>query len=131
MYDIGSEEQNVKAYLRDLPIRREIQSHPERLIINPEKQDRHMKDEEEYISGRSYITVSGDELQEIVNRYAGTGEIQRSKNGKFASKEIIFIDHQIWVSINPNTFEELPTNEAYVHYSKSGTHVVPTSRRAK
>ncbi len=76
MYDIGSEEQNVKAYLRDLPIRREIQSHPERLIINPEKQDRHMKDEEGYISGRSYITVSGDELQEIVNRYAGTGEIQ-------------------------------------------------------
>ena len=35
-----------------------------------------MKDEEGYISGRSYITVSGDELQEIVNRYAGTGEIQ-------------------------------------------------------
>ena len=128
MYDIGSEEQNVKAYLRDLPIRKEIQSHPERLIINPEKQDRHMKGEEGYISGRSYITVSGDELQEIVNRYAGTGEIQRSEDGMFINKEIITLDRTIGVSINKKTLQETPTNRAYIHYSKSGTHVVPTAK---
>ena len=128
MYNIGSEEKNVAAYMRDLPIRKQIRSDPKKLIINPEKQARHVKGADGYISGRSYVTVSDAELQSIVNQYAGTGEIQRTAKGLFANKEIITVDHQIGVSINPETLEETPTNRAYIHYSKSGTHVVPTSR---
>lgn len=128
MYNKGDEGSNIAAWMRDKPIRDQIRSDPEKLIINPEKQARHVKGADGYISGRSYVTVSDAELQGIVNQYAGTGEIQRSAKGLFANKEIITVDHQIGVSINPETLEETPTNRAYIHYSKSGTHVVPTSR---
>ena len=78
MYNIGSEEENVKAYMRDLPIRRQIRSDPAKLAINPEKQARHIKGSDGYIPGRSYVTVDNADLQAIVYRYAGTGEIMRS-----------------------------------------------------
>lgn len=128
MYNMGSESENIKAWQRDEPIRREIRSNPDRLIINEEKQARHIKNGGGYIEGRSYITVDSEQLQKIVNSYAGTGKIQRDKHGVFANKEIVTIDKKIGVSINPKTGEETPTNRAYIHYSNTGTHVVPTVR---
>lgn len=65
MYYIGSEEENVRAYMKDLPIRKEIR-----------------------------------------------------------------ID-LVRVTINPETLEEMPTDRAYIHYSKTGSHVVPTARGMK
>ena len=114
--------------MKDLPIRKEIRSDPARLVINQEKQSRHIKGSDGYIPGRSYVTVSNDELQDIVEKYAGTGEIQRSARGVFMWKEIVTLDHQIGVSIDPETLEEMPTDRAYIHYSKTGSHVVPTAR---
>ena len=131
MYNIGSEEENVRAYMKDLPIRKEIRSDPARLIINQEKQARHIKGSDGYTPGRSYVTVSNDELQDIVEKYAGTGEIQRSARGVFMWKEIVTLDNPIGVSINPETLEEIPTNRIYIHYSKTGSHVVPTARGMK
>lgn len=131
MYNTGSEEENVRAYMKDLPIRKEIRSDPARLVINQEKQSRHIKGSDGYITGRSYVTVSNDELQDIVEKYAGTGEIQRSARGAFMWKEIVTLDHPIGVSIDPETLEEMPTDRAYIHYSKTGSHVVPTARGMK
>lgn len=128
MYNAGSENQNIKAYRRDLPIRKQIRSESEKLIVNPEKQARHIKNSEGYVLGRSYITVSNAELQDIVSRYAGTGEIVRSSKGEFMNREIITVDREIGISIDPQTQEETPTNRAYIHYSRSGTHVVPITR---
>lgn len=128
MYDTGSEVDNVKAYMRDLPIRKEIRAHPEWLVINAEKQARHQKGKDGYIPGRSYVTVDDAELQSIVDRHAATGEIQRSVKGMFMNKEIVTVDHLIGVSINPKTLEETPTNRAYIHYSKTGAHIVPTAK---
>lgn len=48
MYSIGSEEENVRAYVKNLPIRKEIRSDPARLIINQEKQARHIKGSDGY-----------------------------------------------------------------------------------
>lgn len=131
MYDTGSEAGNIAAWQRDKPIRESIRADKQRLIINQEKQSRHIKGTDGYVQGRSYVTVDKDELQAIVNQYAGTGEIQRSVKGVFMQKEIITIDRQIGVSINPETLEETPTNRAYIHYSKSGSHVVPTAKEMK
>lgn len=36
MYSIGSEEENVRAYMKDLPIRKEIRIDLARVAINPE-----------------------------------------------------------------------------------------------
>ena len=131
MYDTGSEAGNIAAWQRDKPIRESIRTDKQRLNINQGKQSRHIKGMDGYVQGRSYVTVGKDELQAIVNKYAGTGEIQRSVKGVFMHKEIITIDHQIGVSINPETLEETPTNQAYIHYSKSGAHVVPTAKGMK
>lgn len=131
MYDTGSEAGNIAAWQRDKSIRESIRTDKQRLIINQEKQSRHIKDMDGYVQGRSCVTVGKDELQAIVNKYARTGEIQRSVKGVFMHKEIITIDHQIGVSINPETLEETPTNQAYIHYSKSGAHVVPTAKGMK
>lgn len=128
MYDMGSEEQNVRAYMRDLPIRKMIRSDETKLVINPERQARHTKCSDGYIPGRSYVTADAAELQAIVYQYAGTGEIVRSRKGKFMDREIITVDREIGVSIDIETQKETPTNRAYIHYSKSGTHVVPTAR---
>lgn len=131
MYNTGSEAGNIKAWQRDVPIRQKIRSNPDSLVINEEKQARHIKDSGGYIAGRSYITVDKEQLQKIVDSYAGTGELQRDKSDRFTNKEIITIDQQIGVSVDKETGNETPTNRAYIHYSNTGTHVVPTARELK
>ena len=128
MYDTGSEASNVRAYMQDLPIRNQLRSDRGKLIINAEKQARHVKESPGYIQGRSYVTLKGDELQDFVYKYAGSGEIIRAKNGRFMNKEIVAAEKEIGISIDVKTKEEIPTNRAYIHYSNSGVHVVPTAR---
>lgn len=95
------------------------------LTINSEKQNRHIRGTAEYIEGRSYLAISLDEAQEIVNRYHGKGEMRQTRNGTWAKKEQIMTDRFLGVSINPNTGVESPTRAATIHYSKTGTHLVP------
>ena len=63
--------------------------------------------------------------QELVDKYAGTGLIERHR-GKFVNKELIVIDE--FIGSNVNIDNSIPfTNRFYIHYSKKdGTHVVPT-----
>lgn len=48
MYDIGSEAENVKAYMRDLPIRKRIQSGEFPLNIHVGRQNKHIEGTKEY-----------------------------------------------------------------------------------
>ena len=112
----------------DQAIREQIRSEPEKLIINPEKQARHMRESKGYIPGRSYVTVTNEELQELVKRYAGKGEIRTDKNGKFNNKEIVTCDRIVGFSVDPVTGVKTPTNQFYIHYSNTGVHIVPTAR---
>lgn len=96
------------------------------LNLNPEKQNPHIYgspayDEKEH---KSYFTVSIEELQEIVSRYHGTGNVLVKKNGQI--KEIIKVEKDIGVCIDEKTGEPIcSTNEAVIHYSKKRTHIVP------
>ena len=96
------------------------------LNLNPEKQNPHIYgspayDEKEH---KSYFTVSIEELQEIVSRYHGTGNVLVKKNGQI--KEIIEVEKDIGVCIDEKTGEPIcSTNEAVIHYSKKRTHIVP------
>ena len=112
----------------DQAIRDQIRSEPEKLIINPEKQARHVRESKGYIPGRSYVTVTNEELQELVKRYAGKGEIRTDKNGKFNNKEIVTCDRIVGFSVDPVTGVKTPTNQFYIHYSNTGVHIVPTAR---
>ena len=110
----------------DQAIREQIRSEPEKLIINPEKQARHMRESKGYIPGRSYVTIGENDLQELVSRYAGTGSIQRDRNGNYTNKEILTFSVLVGVSINPKTGVATATNKLCIYYSKTGVHVVPT-----
>ena len=60
---------------------------------------------------------------ELINQYAGKGTLEFSDSGKWNKKEIITVDNPIGIVKNKN--EEIETNSFKIHYSKTGTHIVP------
>lgn len=90
------------------------------LTLNKEKQYDHM--EATHKGGKSYFTISFEELQDIINKKAGTGEIYIKPNGQI--KEVIDAGKE--VGYNMSTGES--TNRITVHYSKARTHAVPARR---
>ncbi len=95
------------------------------LNINPTMQQKHM--EATRMSGKSYFTISTEELQEIINNKYGTGKII-IKNGQI--REIIEYNKDIAVNVDFKTGAETSTNRFTIHYSKTRTHAVPTIRRS-
>ena len=129
IYNLGSSEENLKAYLRDERTRAYIRSDKVNKAIAEGKQGKHIKGHNNYIPGRSYLTVSMEELQKIVDEYAGTGSPQRDGKNRWIHKEHIQLNRVIGVNINNITNEETPTSQIMIHYSKNGVHIVPTLRR--
>ncbi|MFJ7971309.1 minor capsid protein [Psychrobacillus sp. NPDC096389] len=81
----------------------------------------------------SYLTVSFEEANNLVKKYAGTGipVINKSKM-EWKQKEDIFNHSQpIGVYIDQTTGKELITSAFRIHYSKTGTHIVPTLKRGE
>ena len=96
--------------------------------INPEKQGRHEKNSKYYVKGRSYL-LSGVDAQELVDRYHGTGQTFFANNGVWKNKEVVSTENVIGVLVNPSTGEKTFTNSFTIHYSRTGTHIVPAPRR--
>ena len=51
------------------------------------------------------------------------------RSGNWKHKELIDCGKNIGVDIDPNSKEETPTDKATIHYSKSGTHLVPRKEK--
>ncbi len=137
MYNIGSEEENVKAYMRDLPIRRKIKAGEFPLDIHIGRQNKHIPDTREYIQyadqmrekskyGPSRITISVDDVKKLIETYKGTGILPRDKHGQWRSAELITVyPEKIGVAVNDRTGVEADTSVFCIHYSKDGTHISP------
>ena len=81
------------------------------------------KEKGEY--GPSRITISNNEIEQMIYKYAGTGKI-RIKNGKWLNYEMITTNDKIvGVVVNNLTGEEVLTTTFKIHYSKNGVHIVP------
>ena len=106
-------------------IKSEIEKGNIKLEINHEKQAKHIKGEPEYKEGKSYLTISEKEAEEIINQKSGAGIVVLDKNGKWKNKELINCDSQIGIDVDSNTGEETSTDKGTIHYSKTGTHLVP------
>lgn len=65
--------------LEDVNISKVIRSGKIELKINDGKQGKHIKGHNNYIEGRSYIIISSEEVQKLINKYAGTGMLIRTK----------------------------------------------------
>lgn len=105
-------------------VQRNIDSGNVKLEINPEKQSRHIKDSKGYVEGRSYIYGGVEQAQKIVNDLHGTGTPVKKPDGTWANKEHVQSDKPIGIAVSKQTGEE-ETKAATIHYSKTGTHVVP------
>jgi len=106
-------------------IRERIKSGDIDKTVNDEKQNRHIRGTREYIDGRSYL-FDGIDPQELVNKYHGAGWMPITKQGEWRNREIIVADNDIGVDVDRDTKNETITNRFTIHYSNTGTHVVPT-----
>lgn len=95
------------------------------LKIEVGKQGKHILGHNNYIEGRSYLTISLEEAQELINKYAGTGALDMDSKGNWRKKEIIKTDKKIGVNVSMLDGSENKTNNFKIHYSKKGTHIVP------
>ena len=89
--------------------------------LNKEKQEKHIPGSSSYQEGKSILAISLNEAQELINQFAGTGQ---SLN-KDKTKERIVFDKIIGKYVEPYTKTNIITTVGIIHYSKSGTHIVP------
>lgn len=137
MYDIGSEAENVKAYMRDLPMRKRIQSGEFPLNIHMGRQNKHIEGTKEYAQyvermhrdgrhGPSHITISADDAHALVDAYKGTGILQRDRHGQWRNSELVTVHpDKIGIAVNDRTGTETDTPVFCIHYSKDSVHISP------
>jgi len=137
MYDIGSEEKNIAAYMRDLPLREKIRSDETLKKIYLPSQNRHIVGTKAYENyrdtfissgqyGPSILTVSVEKAQELIEKYCGTGNLGRSKNGTWSSIEVITnCPEEVGIAVNNLNGKTAKTTVFTIHYSNKGTHIVP------
>lgn len=124
-YNMGSTEKNVYAYFSDKKLRKKLSSDDTLKVIESGKQGKHIKDHNNFIEGNSYLTVSEKEAQELVNKYAGTGDVKRDSKGRWTNKEFVTADKKIGVVVDRESGKETSTTRFSIHYSKNGVHIVP------
>ncbi|MBC8589340.1 polymorphic toxin type 50 domain-containing protein [Paratissierella segnis] len=90
--------------------------------INTEKQLPHMKSTR--IDGKSYFEDDVN-TQELFNKYAGTGKMERDSKGKRKNIEVIYLDYD--VGIEGSTGNKV--NGIKIHHSKNRMHIVPVRRK--
>lgn len=74
----------------------------------------------------SYLTITKEECQALVDMYAGTGQFKYNpKSNKM--QEIISQNKPTGTYIDPRTGEVIENATDFrIHYSKTGSHIVPT-----
>ncbi|MBJ8244761.1 minor capsid protein [Staphylococcus pseudintermedius] len=108
--------------------------------LNPNKQNRHQlghKLYEEYKEKNaqkgmltpSYTILDNDELNTLIRQKVGKGYLTTDITGKWNNKEIIDFGKIIGKDNIKGQFIE--TKRGTVHYSKTGTHVIPNGKEDK
>ena len=80
----------------------------------------------------SYLIISEEEVQKLVDKYHGTGILSLNSKGKLISSEMI-VDNDIPIgyAVNNKNGEKVLTTGFKIHYSKNGTHIVPMYENQK
>ncbi|MDR2538287.1 MAG: hypothetical protein LBC43_01385 [Bifidobacteriaceae bacterium] len=75
--------------------------------------------------GKSYLLASVD-AQELFNKYAGTGELQRDHRKRFINIELVQADFYVGIAVNEG--KRKLTKRFKIHHPKNRTHIVPYSK---
>ena len=137
MYDIGSTDVNVSAFLRDQPIRQKIGSDQYPLTLHRGRQNKHIPGTHEFAQyvktlsakgqfGPSCVTVDEDTINALVQKYHGTGILLKSDDGRWRGIERITVHTDaIGIAVNNITGTTAETTTFTIRYSKNGYHIVP------
>lgn len=137
MYDTGSTDGNVRAWMRDQPIRSRIGSEEYPLKLHQGRQNKHIPGTHEFAQyvktlsakgqfGPSYVTVDEDAINDLVQKYHGTGILLRSDDGRWRGIERITVHTDaIGIAVNNITGTSAETTTFTIRYSKNGYHIVP------
>lgn len=104
-------------------VQQKLQSGEYSVRINSEKQAPHM--EKTHIPGKSYFK-DGTDVDELIYKYAGTGEVRKTQENSYTNVEIVrHISKVNGVVVRQDSGLEHNANGITIHYSKKRTHVVP------
>ena len=95
----------------------DFKSFPKTIHIG--KQGKHILGHNNYQKGKSILNISTSDAQKLINQYSGKGR----KIG--TSRERVNLKKVIGKYVDPKTGKSYDTTVGTIHYSKSGTHLVP------
>ena len=127
-YDRGTAAKVQKA-VKVEDIRALIKSDAITKKVNAQKQNRHIFGSQGYVKGRSFLYGDLATAQALVDQYHGTGTPTFSKRQKWTNKEVVETDNDVGCIIDPDSGAVNATNRFTIHYSLTGTHIVPAKRR--
>jgi len=108
---------------KDLKLQERIRSGEYNLKLNGQ-QNKHILGHHDYKPGRSYL-LDGVDAQELVNKYAGTGSIQRDRKNRRRNQEIISISDFVGFNMPEKNGQIELTRTFKIMYGKKGVHIVP------
>ena len=91
--------------------------------VQEEKQGKHIPGHKNYQPGKSILSISVSEADELIKEKGGTGKLVAPNS----NKERVDFGIQIGTYKNHKTGEALPTTKGIIHYSKTGAHIVPSN----
>lgn len=122
--------------MRDLPTRQMIGSDKYPLSLHSGRQNKHIPGTHEFAQyancleakgqfGPSRITITEDDVSDLVQKYHGKGVLLKTKDGTWRGIERITVHPGvIGVAVNNLTGAEADTTTFTIRYSKDGYHVV-------
>ena len=130
-YNKSTDKENLKMFEKDSKLKSAIRSGKYNLKVHEGKQGKHIAGHNNYVGGRSIITISSEKLQSLIYKHAGTGDIIRTRKDTWNNKEVVDFGESIGEYIDRETGERMQTSVGTIHYSKDGIHVVPAKPREK
>lgn len=127
-YDTPDGYATLKVKYADKGIQKRIRNNTAYTTLKTGQQGKHIIGHNNYTDGRSYLTVSMDDAQKLIKKYAGKGEIRRDSKGKWTHKEFCTADKIIGYYVPPDGSEPIPTNRFSISYATGkdkGAHIVP------
>lgn len=92
-------------------------------VVGGKKYNEHMKTHE---YPPSYLTISEEEAQKLVDEFHGSGILKLDKNGNVIPVEMIVDNNKvIGYAVNNLNGMQAETTGFKIHYSDKGTHIVP------
>lgn len=86
------------------------------------KQGKHIEGHPNYVSGKSKLLITIEEVSELAEKFSGTGTVVGSSIS--SNRERVDFGKIIGVWIDSDGNEHL-SSKGIIHHSKNGTHIVP------